>query len=62
MKTRHQADAPLVCEVFSEKEILAANHLHDIRYGWSYLLPNCYTNPRRLPETVIGEPWPDKTL
>ena len=62
MKSRHQADAPLVCEVFTEREILDANRRHDERYGWSARFPKCYFNPRRLPETVIGEPWQENVL
>lgn len=41
---------------FTAEEIKAANHRHDVHYGWSINLPTLYTNNARLPETVVAEP------
>lgn len=36
--------------------VIAANELHDRRYGWEYRLSNVYTNPLRRPEAESACP------
>jgi hypothetical protein len=50
-------DNSLNIGVFSEGEILSANQKHDVCYGWSREWASLYTNPFRLPESVLGEPF-----
>jgi hypothetical protein len=42
---------------FTALEIEQANARHDRDYGWSRESSNVYTNPFRLPESVLGEPF-----
>lgn len=56
MKPRHD-DVPLEVGAYTVDEIVAANRRHDRVYGWSPLFPMTYSNRRRMPESVWGEPW-----
>ena len=56
--TIRRDDSPLVCDVFSVKEILEANARHDRYYGWSKRWPTIFTNRRRLPETTLPDDRP----
>ena len=42
---------------FTALEIEQANARHDRLYGWTREWANLYTNPFRLPESVLGEPF-----
>jgi hypothetical protein len=42
---------------FTALEIEQANARHDRENGWSREWPSLYTNPFRLQESVLGEPF-----
>jgi hypothetical protein len=42
---------------FTALEVEQANARHDRDYGWSREWASLYTNPFRLPESVLGEPF-----
>ena len=42
---------------FTALEIAQANSRHDRDYGWAPQWPQLYSNPFRLPESVVGPPF-----
>jgi hypothetical protein len=47
---------------FTALEVEQANARHDRDYGWSRESSNVYTNPFRLQESVIGQPFEERPV
>lgn len=58
---RHGGSASPRDMPYSEEDLLRINREHDKKNGWSLGLSTVFTNPMRLPETVIGVIWEDET-
>lgn len=56
-ENRHGQPADSKSITFTDEEIARMNREHDERMGWSPQFSALYTNPMRLPETKVGEPW-----